>query len=303
MTDECINEYNKKFLLQEYVLNWLEHNELLSLAVLGDFGSGKTTFARNITKIIAQEYLIEPSTNYLPVKIELRNFPYANGIEDIIQKSMMIKGLEPKFYLPIMKNGRILYILDGLDEMSAQVKRTLVINNAIELGRLALNDNKIIVTSRTHFFKNREDEKMVLNISRPTYNTGFILKPKSDAVNIVYLDGFNKNDIKEYLQCHFSDRWQEFYDILCSIYNLSELSERPILLNLIVQILPELKSKSTKQITISSLYEIVIDNWISRDQWRDIHANEILSIMENFALQLFVNDLDFFSDFRLSFCI
>src|SRR5262245_29196974 len=55
-------------------------------------------------------------------------------------------------------------------------------------------------------------------------------------------------------------------------YNLVELSQRPMLLDMIVKSLDRLQSSEINQAT---LYAVYTDAWVHRDKWRDVLTPDV----------------------------
>lgn len=277
---------NKSILLKEYISQWLKNPKIKALCILGDFGTGKTTYAQKLTLESAMKYLEDPHNEYLPILIDLRSFTHVKSIEELLKNALMWKGIDYKDFLQLSQDGRILFILDGFDEMSPDTRIAVSHENFIEINKLISNNNRIIITSRTHYFKQRKDEEAILRDKNKDFTGINIINNKN--IEIIYIENFNEEDIKRYLKLYFGSRWNKNYEKMKSIYDLHELAYRPILLNLIVQTLPELDDFKG-EITSYRLYDTYIDGWTKREQWRDIRPEDVLFLMEELAFEMFVS--------------
>ncbi len=278
---KCYDDAQDIVLIDKYVEKWLGEKNYPILAILGDFGTGKTTYVTNLIKQFAGRY-VEDNNFYLPILVQLKNFTKFWNLEDLIKNYYITYGLSIEDFKEKLVNGKILFVFDGYDELP---KGT--IEKFEEVNSLVSDRNKVVITSRTHYFKYREDEKLSLDPESIDF-TGISLKDNS-KVKIVYINLFTENDIKKYLERYFGANWSARYKMINSIYNLSDLSRRPILLNLIVQTLSDF-SLTTGEVTQSKLYEIYINKWMSREKRKDVDPKYVSVVMEELAFKMFTEN-------------
>ncbi|MBL7064017.1 MAG: hypothetical protein ISS49_07375 [Anaerolineae bacterium] len=82
---------------------------------------------------------------------------------------------------------------------------------------------------------------------------------------IVHLLPFDQEDTRAILQARFShgDEWERYWRRIERTYNLVELAQRPVLLDMIAYSLPGLKPRQA--INAAQLYEVYTDLWLARD--------------------------------------
>ena len=85
---------------------------------------------------------------------------------------------------------------------------------------------------------------------------------------------FNQKQIEEYIHKNATSKQQalEFIKVIQNTYNLTELSTRPLLLDMIVKTLPLLKYE--EEISAANLYQTYTSEWIERDDWRSCLTKE-----------------------------
>ncbi len=285
---KCRDEEHKRtILIKDYICEWLKDPNVTTLAILGDFGTGKTTYSQKLTLESSKRYLDNPQNNYLPIMIDLRSFTHLRNVEELLKNALMWKGIDYEDFFQIFQDSKILFIFDGFDEMSTDTRRMISFENFLELNKLNYEKNKLIITSRTHYFRQKIDEGTILKFKDKNFD-GILLKD-GKKISIVYLENLNEEDIKRYLKLYFRDEWKIFHNTLYSIYNLPELAHRPILLNLIAQTLPEIVGVKG-EITPYKLYDIYINRWAKREEWRDIRSEDVLFLMEELAFKMFLFD-------------
>lgn len=273
----CTDDEKNVVLLDNYVEEWLIERKYPVLAILGDFGTGKTTYVTNLVKRLSSQY-INNKNSYLPILVRLKDFTKLKTVEDI-KDANVTNGLCKEDFDKKLENGKILFVFDGFDELPKDTK-----GNFNEIYSLTSKKNKVLITSRTHYFKNREEEKPDLNPDSMDY-TGISLKDEY-KVKTVYVNLFTEDDIKKYFEKKFSDSWEIKYKMMTRVYNLSDLSKRPILLDLIVQTLSEF-SPTTGDITQGKLYDEYINLWMKRESKKRVDPKYVSILMEELAFKMF----------------
>ena len=264
--------------LQTLVDKWLTDPELNQLTLLGDYGTGKTVFTLKLAHDLARAYL-EGQGTLIPVRIPLKEFDPKQGVEDLVMNHLRRHGLEGSPYAAfqyLLRQGILLLILDGFDEITAQVTPELTRRNFDKLDALVKEQARVLLTCRTHYFRDRPEVKTLLErraglpemgtregtelyqaiVSRPNYR-------------ILYLREFDEPKITAYLQKACGDEWEKDRETIRSLYNLEDLARRPVLLDMVVKSLPQLRERKG-EVTTAGLYDVYTGYWIHRDDWRAI---------------------------------
>lgn len=179
---KCHGEDGKdKGSLLKFAHDWLNDPERKLLAVLGDFGIGKTSFCYKFTSEIK-------CSKYLPVVVELstvRDKGWKNSIQEKIKEAGNIGKKD------------IVLILDAFDEISIKFDKNKVLEEIENLSETARPYQKVILTSRTPLFRSLDEEREMLSI-REKKGKG----PKRLAYKNferIYISLFDEGQIKEYL--------------------------------------------------------------------------------------------------------
>lgn len=273
--------------LDDYLLNWLQKPGVHT-TLLGNYGTGKSTTLKRLMYIQAKKYMSNPDENRIPIFVELKGFRQAPRsrqlITDIIVNEFGVKGnfTFAKFQ-ELNQKGKFLIIFDGFDEMADRVLDGLPYEHFEELGTLACQNGKVILSSRTHYFRDYDHVIDVHNEARDLYSS---IEGRS-GFQILFLNSFTEKDIDTYLETSFKFEWENYKKVIKNTYDLKSLAEVPILLNMIVQILPEMiKDKLT--INRSEIYQKFTDKWFRREVWRrGLHTSDRIYFCKQLALHFY----------------
>ena len=259
----------------EVVDEWLQDSDWNQLTLLGDVGTGKSFLSRMIAYRLAEDFLKRPLERPLPILIDLRNADREFSLEGLVLTHLAKNGLSSvsfDVFMYVLSQGNIVLILDGFDEMAARVTRQVTNRNFHELARAAQERAKVLLTCRTHYFKSRTEEEEVVLGSRHNYGSETARDLYWELIaragfRIAYLRPFGLTQIEEYVRRAKPGSADRALAKIRNTYNLIELSQRPMLLEMIVKSLDALTGK---EINAATLYEVFTDAWVHRDQWRDV---------------------------------
>jgi hypothetical protein len=263
----------------EMVDRWLLDGNWNQFTLLGDVGTGKSFLARMITRRLATAFLAEPTRSPLPLFIDLRNADREFSLEGLVNTFFANHGLKRATFAIfdyLLAEGNIVLVLDGFDEMASKVTPTITTRNFHQLARCVKGRAKVFLTCRTHYFRSRtETEEVVLGSQ--SHDSSEVAKDlfwdliARAGFKIAYLRPFSQSQIERYVNAACGDQAGAALSTISRTYNLSELSQRPLLLEMIVQSLDKLAASKVKTV---ELYDIFTDVWIHRDRWREILAPE-----------------------------
>jgi hypothetical protein len=139
--------------LFEYAKSWLADGNQ-QLCILGDFGSGKTTFLRFLFDKMASLYL-SGKEKRIPLFIPLRDYQEIKDGKDLMMQffSKELDANIPEKYLEnLLKAGKFLILLDGFDEMGRFSDYDKRQHNYFKLSQLAVEKSKVIISCRPAYF-------------------------------------------------------------------------------------------------------------------------------------------------------
>ncbi len=259
--------------IDPYVEAWLKNKNKKHLSILGDYGTGKTSFCLHVVHKLAIQYRDDPEQSRVPLFFPLRDCNPHTSLRSFILEKLNEYHIVTNDYQAFEKmvfSGRLLLVFDGFDELAENTDEQTALIRFREISSLARGQAKIILTCRTHYFKTEEKS---IDLLVPETMTPFMLElSKRDEFSIVELQGFDSNQITDFIAKHTSNPGPYWEDIK-SIYNLTDLASRPILLSMIIQTLPQLK-ESRGKVDSTSLYNLYTKYWLEREKWRSVLTTE-----------------------------
>ena len=254
----------------KYVRRWLQDESARPLAIVGEYGTGKTCVCRRIMHDFATAYVANPGSTRIPLLFNLRDFTKTLSIEALI--TAFLDGVcgvpTPRFQLFKAMNeaGAFLLIFDGFDEMAVRVDADTLEINLREIEKLAVHPkSKVLLTSRIEYFVSAEEQARVLQprgqllATRDVEYQPVKLHPWDDARVALFL----RKRVPLVPEAH--QQWTFYHDQLKKIPGLTDLSRRPVLLEMIVKTLPQLIA-SRESIDRPHLYQTYLIGELKRQR-------------------------------------
>ncbi len=267
--------------MDSYVDAWLKESggQRNHISILGDYGTGKTSFCRQYSAKLGRCWLADPDRERLPLLINLREYTKTLKVDSLITDALVnqygIRGATFEAFTRYNADGKLLILFDGFDEMAQRTGARTAVDNFWELAKVVAPGSKVILTCRTPYFRTHHEAEALLHGQRSPLLAGegpgerlfegreFIDLRNRPNFEIVHLEPFSDDDIQAVLRARFPDQWQAHWEQIQHIYNLPDLARRPVLLDMIVQTLPQLKEGQT--INAARLYQVYADFWLERE--------------------------------------
>lgn len=147
------------------VEEWIATDDTTPLAILGGYGAGKSSFARQVVSRQAQRALNDPAARR-PVLVKLGAITRSAGLDSLLgslfTSEYEVRGYSYRRFKQFNENGRLLIILDGFDEMKHAMTWTEFLNELRELNTLNAGRSKVLLLGRPSAFTSDEEHLEVL---------------------------------------------------------------------------------------------------------------------------------------------
>ena len=229
--------------LESYIQSWEKEESQRHIAVLGEYGQGKSTgmlmYSYNAIKRIKEG-------SRIPILIELRGKSPSTLLPlELLATWASTYDINPKALMKLIIFGKVTLIFEGFDEMAEVSYSDSRINHLYSLWQFAYPKAKIIITGRPNFFL--DDKELIESLGIGT------LRSEGPSCQAVYLQPFSIGQIRKSL------RWAD-YNIKDQIENLferdskfKEIISRPSLLYIVAQLWENEKLSELKEEMSSAL--------------------------------------------------
>lgn len=309
--------------IDDHICQWANSQAVTAsrmMVLLGDFGAGKSTTCQLALQQLLQQYNKQPQDKVLPVYLDLKKLlnsgiKVENSIEQFIEVMLSQTGLDDISGADVVKHiqsHNCLLIFDGLDEIGHKLSKaetTGVFNKLLGLipnevwqhdlkkqeqdGDLQPSSEfpsktRILITCRTHFFRDHE-QQMSFITGQDRHKAG---QHNKDFKNYqtFYMAPFSKKQIDNYLVESLGEQQgQRAIELIDRVHDLRGLSERPIMLNFIRELIGDLLQLATqgRHINAATIYLALFNRVGHRDQEKhEILLDEKQQLLAELALFL-----------------
>ena len=210
--------------IEEYLNNWLNELSQRQLALLGEYGQGKSTAAL----MWAYHLVCEEAKPFgrIPLLIELRGTSPRNLTPlQLLGAWAAQYNINPRALMRLLIAGRLVLIFEGFDEMALVGDVEMRLKHFRTLWQFAYPQAKILITGRPNLFLDEEEMKASLGISKPI---GIL--PYCEALR---LSPFNSEQIKEALRAYKKTVIDQIHALVVKNSRFQELVSRPSLLHIV----------------------------------------------------------------------
>ena len=209
---------------RQYIFRWLEKDGYQHIALLGDYGQGKSTAALELTyHLLHDGELAARLGNRIPLLVRLTGLsPKSTSPEALLGAWGSSVGLNGRALLAMHAAGRTLLIFDAFDEMANVADRSDRLDHFGALWKFASESSKIVFTGRPNFFLDNEELKRMLGISE-FHSQG----PYCSAVRI---EPFSLSEIRGSLRWMPAQKAEHLVNTIEEYPRLREIAVRPSLL-------------------------------------------------------------------------
>lgn len=260
--------YNEKNgYIEGYINKWIDDPNKKHISILGEFGTGKTWFSLHYAWSLLKKYQNDKNNgtkrSRLPIYIPLRDYAKAVSIEALFSDFFFRKYNSPipgyKAFELLNKMGKFVIILDGFDEMADKIDRQKMINNFWELAKIAVIENaKVILTCRNEHFPQAHEGRSLLNAElKASVSSLTGISPQFEVIELLKL---NEEQIKSILNFYTN---KKIIRKIIDNKTLLDLARRPLMVELIIESIPEIVQG--KKIDISRIYLYAVSKKMRKD--------------------------------------
>jgi NACHT domain/Restriction endonuclease len=140
---------------------WVSTPGSNAVAILGGYGQGKTSFAKRVAAEFGKRYIADP-TSRLPILLRLGEVVHETQLEALFGKEFTSKNRADGYRFETLEHlnrqGRLLIILDGFDEMKHAMTSNDFQANFMEFNRLLKGKAKVVLLGRPNALPSDERE-------------------------------------------------------------------------------------------------------------------------------------------------
>jgi len=221
--------------LDDYIDRWVHERGASQLALLSDFGGGKTWFCLHYAHRQLMRFLDSPLSERVPLYLPLRAF------RDMSAANLITSALVDHCHIPVIGNahaiferlsaqGKLLLLLDGFDEFSRRVDRASLLEMWSEISKLATGKNKLIITSRNEFFRYAKETEMFFNAAREK------MPESSPRFEALYISPLTNDQVQNaILKRTGIDRAAELATLFSRAPQLAAMARKPVVIQLLTE--------------------------------------------------------------------
>ncbi|MGG6269091.1 NACHT domain-containing protein [Leptolyngbya sp. AN03gr2] len=221
------------------------------LLILGKPGAGKTTTLLELAQALCNQ--AEQSAEFpIPVLFNLSNWKdNQQPIQDWLTAELSVQyGVAKHISRPWLRDGKLLLMLDGLDELRSSDQAPCI--NAINaLLQSQSRPHSIVVCSRDEEYCKHEKIKLELNAA-------------------IYIEPLKDEQIYHYLE---QLQRQDLWNLIQGDWNLRELVRTPLWLSMLVIAQPELEFLDWRQPTTEGRFRALLNAYIRQMMKRPVRRD------------------------------
>ncbi|KJU85826.1 repeat-containing protein [Candidatus Magnetobacterium bavaricum] len=256
------------------------------LLILGDSGSGKSTFCARLFARLRKAY---PGGGRAPLPVFIKLGPLYDSVKTGAFVDDELRRYEfDQSEIDRLKQGKgVIFFLDGYNELSEKVW-------LFEKDWLnGWTNAKVIITCRSQHLSKSDEFLLFRRVDQVTN------RPDNEGFRSLYITPFSEKQIDSYLQAFVQTlvtnekQWKNsdtYKKLILEIYNLKELSSNPLLLNIIVKTLPSLiKNDKVDSINRNGIYSEFIRQWFEKERVRlKSTEDHFFEFAEVLAFEMFI---------------
>jgi serine/threonine protein kinase len=235
--------------LMDHVIGWAGTggSETTGVAppmlLLADFGEGKSVFTYCLTRRLAEIFVAAPDGALFALRIPLREFRAAGSARGLLERRLAEIGATVADWRALTRQVPTLVILDGFDEMSADLTPAAITANLRDIESCIdeLRGSKVLVTSRQRVLDGSRDWRRTLDrLGQPLVAR---IAPGPRRERVKYLEQFATDEASARTLAN-----------LRSLYDPIGLAAKPLFLEMIKDTLRELPGDTFSETILYDTY-------------------------------------------------
>lgn len=212
--------------LEKYLNDWLDESSRRQIALLGEYGQGKSTASLMLSYRLMQRCQQNIRSARIPIMFELRGKSPRTLREDELLSTWAGRyGIDTRALMKLLIAGRILLIFEGFDEVDLSGDVDARIEHFKVMWGLCYPKAKILVTGRPNYFLDDVELKAALGIQDPSLE-----RPYCQAM---FLAPFGMNEISNSLRKLDPDTRKGIMDLAHANERFNDIVSRPSLLHVV----------------------------------------------------------------------
>lgn len=271
--------------LEAFILNWLKDSPYhRQLAMLGEYGQGKSTSALLLSYHLMQQAQTDPTTR-IPILIELRGKTLRTMTPDELLSIFASKyHIDAKSLMYLHFAGRLLLIFDGFDEIDLSGDTEARIAHFRTLWEFNHRDAKLLITGRPNFFLDSSELRRALG--------------DADQTITLYLVPFDTKQIADSLRSFEAQIRREIIALAEKDAKFYEVVARPSLLYIVAILWQQEHLSERKNLNSATVIDLFIHHTLRRQQAKHderkfmvLNSAERLYFMQGIAAYMLAKNL------------
>jgi hypothetical protein len=275
-----INKQKSPDNVETYLSKWLTEIGQRQIALLGDYGQGKSTTMLMFTYHLLCEKNHLPER--IPILIELRGkSPKTLRPLELLGAWAALYRIEPQALMQLHYAGRLVLIFEGFDEMAMVSNVAMRLSHFKTLWQFCYPGAKIVITGRPNFFLDDMEKQKALGIHQPQGNNPF-----SEAIK---LESFTTTQIRAALRKYPAIVCQQIDELAGKNSRFYELISRPSLLHIVADLWEKEKLiEKAESLNSANIMKIFVDRSYRRQGRKEGDAKHFMALNSaerNFFMQ------------------
>lgn len=266
--------------LTPVVENWLRASEAPPLALLGSYGSGKSTFLLHLANVCAKRFEAGESGR-IPILIPLAEINSEQTVEGLLGRHFThlhpTPGYSYGLFQELNRLGSFVLLLDGFDEMKHSMTTTVFRYTFREVLKLVVPGAKVILAGRPSAFLTIEEHREFLQATRRVNDRDVVVSDQA-RFDEIRLAPFTASQIETFIERYgryltgaagegTAVRIPTRADVFENPQIL-EMAQRPVQLKMLFMVLPSYEGDLTR-FSVLELYTFFVDLLIERESVKE----------------------------------